>query len=736
MIKTLFVWLDANVWIYWSLGFAIAAVYGLWLGRAARRERQGAPYPYAHWWFAGLSLALILAWRWPVLFQATPFNPDEAQLLAAALTYVHDPLPFRSVDLTTSGPLNGLALIPTHLLGLPQDYFNARAVAMLLQWGTLLALFAALRRHTTVAGAACVLLPGTFFFATAADTDLVHYTSEHVSVFLVAIALLLLERARPADSAATARPGAGWIAGGIVLGLLPWAKLQSIPIGAAVALWGAALAWRDSRRRPADRLRWIGALAAATLAPSLLLLPVLAATGQFEQFRLGYLAANFHYVGLGDSWATVAIRLAGVFHYTWQVPALLGLAAVVLGAHVVLARKHRHPPRPLYWAAAGATVASVYAVFAPRHAFFHYLLLPLVPLILWVAVAALELRSMLTGAPMRRLCIGGFVAVSTLLPLGLLVRHGPPKNYGQFATDWRQPRGHLARHIRALARPGDRLALWGWNTHLYVETGLPQGTREAHSEHQLRASPLRDSFFRRTYLADLSANLPVFFVDAVGPTAFGYTKREVDGHETFPALREFIAAHYDLEKDFGYARLYVRADVSADRHSALPLVVPLTLEGFTKAEATGTVCRLGDAPPPPPPKLFYADQRLFGDLLPHPALDLFAHAPSRLVHPLPDGSLRLRGAAAFVPKADADPSNQTDGAVFSVRWISADGTSSPAWERQLAPASVAADRQPAPFDLVVPATATQVEFAIDSGATANCDWTYWHDLRLDVRYQP
>lgn len=736
MLKTLFVWLDANPWFYWTPGLATAAAYGLWLGRASRSERNGTPHPRAHWWFAGLLLALILAWRWPVLFQATPFNPDEAQLLAAALTFVHDPVPFRSVDLTTSGPLNGLVLIPTHLLGLPQDYFNARVVAVLLQWGTLLALFASLWRHTTVARAACVLLPGTFFFATAADTDLIHYTSEHVSVFLVAIALLLLDRARPASSAATARPGAGWITGGIVLGLLPWAKLQSIPIGIAVVLWGAALAWYDSRRRPADRLRWIGTLAAGTLVPSFLLLPVLVATGQFEQFRLGYVAANLHYVGLGDSWSTVAVRLAGVFHYTWQVPALFGLAAIVLGTHGVLALRHRHPPRPLYWGTAGATVAAVYAVFAPRHAFFHYLLFPIVPLILWIAVAALELRALLPRTRLRTLGMGGFIAASALLPLGLLVRHGPPKNYGYFVADWRQPRGHLARHIRALARPGDRLALWGWNTHLYVETGLPQGTREAHSEHQLRASSLRDSFFRRTYLADIGANLPVFFVDAVGPGAFGYTKREIDGHETFPSLREFIAAHYDLEKDFGYARLYVRADVSADRHASLPLVVPLALESFTKTDAAGPVCRLGDAPPPPPPELFYADRRLFGDLLPHPALDIFAHAPSRLVHPIPGGSLRLRGSAAFVPKAYADPANATDGAGFSVRWIAADGTSTPAWEHALDPASVPGDRQPVPFDLAVPATAAQVEFAITPGATTTCDWTYWHDLRLDVRYQP
>ena len=59
----------------------------------------------------------LLAWRWPFLLQASEYNPDESQLLAGALTLTRDPVFWRSVDGTTSGPLN-FYLHPHRLPGL------------------------------------------------------------------------------------------------------------------------------------------------------------------------------------------------------------------------------------------------------------------------------------------------------------------------------------------------------------------------------------------------------------------------------------------------------------------------------------------------------------------------------------------------------------------------------------------------------------------------------------------
>lgn len=736
MLKSLFVWLDAHPSLYWFVGFTITGAFALWLAFALRRELRRKPGRRTGLCFAIWVPVLLLAWRWPLLFQAAPFNPDESQLVAAALTYATDPIPFRSVDLTTSGPLNGLVLLPTHWLGVPQDYFNARLVGILLQWGMLLALYGALRRPGRETRTVFALLPGLTFLVSTADTDLSHYTSEHVSAFLFASACWLLCRELPDGTVPDLTPPWRWCLGGVVLGLLPWAKLQSIPIGATLALWLICLVSIDRRRSCINRLRWTLSLAAGALTPTALILALVVCFGQLGHSRTSYIEANLGYIGQGEPLGAVVAELARIARFTWQMPSFLATALGIVAAHAVWSiARWRRPPTP-YWGAALLTAAAVYAVLAPHHAMFHYLLFLVAPVALWIGGILLDLQLNLSAPAARRALCATVIVAGGLLPLALRVRDGLPANYGRLAEDWRHPYGDTARHIRSVARPGDRLAMWGWRPHLFVETGLQQGVREAHTEHLIRDTPLRDTFFRPNYLAEIRSSRPMFFVDAVGPTAFGYQKREVDGHEIFPSLRDFIAANYVLVKDFGSERLYMLRDQAAARHSRLPRVVPLALDGFTEKSATGEVMRLGDAPPPPDSAHFYDDGRVFGDLIPHHPLDIFAHAPSRIVHPVPTGTLRLRGAGAIQPAAFADATNCTDGALFSVWWRTSDGVRTLAWQRHLDPVNTPADRIPAAFDLPVPAATAAVEFKIEPGPTPNRDWTYWHDLRFDIRYQP
>ena len=93
-----------------------------------------------------------------------------------------------------------------------------------------------------------------------------------------------------------------------------------------------------------------------------------------------------------------------------------------------------------------------------------------------------------------------------------------------------------------------------------MQSGLPQATREAVSERQIRESAQRDTYYRPRYLADLERNQPAFFVDAVGPGAFGFADRQTEAHESFAELRDYVQAHYRLLLDLHRDRIYVRAD--------------------------------------------------------------------------------------------------------------------------------------------------------------------------------
>lgn len=97
-----------------------------------------------------------------------------------------------------------------------------------------------------------------------------------------------------------------------------------------------------------------------------------------------------------------------------------------------------------------------------------------------------------------------------------------------------------------------------------METGLPHATREAHSTRQRWDSPQRDNYYRPGYFQDLTARTPTFFVDAVGLKAFFFHDRDHSAHETFPDLRDYVAANYVMLEDFEHLRLFIRKDRAPD----------------------------------------------------------------------------------------------------------------------------------------------------------------------------
>ncbi len=564
MIKALFRWLDAHPGSYWLiLAVPSAMLVGMLVAgwrRGEEADRDG--HRGFDWRFALLLLAVLLAWRWPPLLGIRDLNPDESLLIAGALTAGRRAVPWQDFEGTTSGPLNVYALLPTHLLGIPQDYFNARVTALLLEWGVLLAIYGMLRSVHGTARARFALLPGIVFSAAAADGDFIQYSSEHLALFLAALGACLLWLHRP-DSPSGRGGGLRWWAGGVAIGLLPWAKLQAVPLAVAAAGWGAWLILADTASPWPCRWRRVGWLAVAVTAPSLVFLSGLLAGGLFGDFYNSYILDNLAYVGVRLPLAAAFSEFARLSMGTRHFPAFLGgTVLIVIAAGGWLAWRRRRPGR-LFAAGAWFTAAALGTVLAPGRGYNHYLLYLFPPLTLWAAAALCEVRAGVGGRFARWGLALGFAAAGALFPVAVRLALPGSPGLGQLARDWRQPYDEAGRTLRALRRPGDSLLVWGWYTHLYVECGLPQATREGHTEREIRPSPLRDSYFRPRLMADLRRHRPAFFVDGVGPGAFYYEDRARFGFETFPDLYDYVEAHYVLLSDLGYARIYLRKDRQA-----------------------------------------------------------------------------------------------------------------------------------------------------------------------------
>ncbi len=300
-LPRLTLWLDHNHPAYWTGTVLATCLFLAWV-MAGLRPVDSPVAPRERAWTAPAVLALLLAaWRWPLWFYPGGYNPDESQLLTGALTLAHDPVFWRSVDGFTGGPLDFGILLWAKLLTLPVNFLTARIGGLLLVGGALFCAYRTMRSFLPTGAARLALLPGALFFAIVTQDDFIHYSTEHLPVFLVACACWLLVRKDPD----TAGYHASWWAGGVAAGLLPWTKLQAVPFLPALLLWAAGVLWWHPGLTVARRRRLSGELLLAALLPNLVGLGLVAVTGVWPVFLRSYILQNVTYVSSGMTMAQV-----------------------------------------------------------------------------------------------------------------------------------------------------------------------------------------------------------------------------------------------------------------------------------------------------------------------------------------------------------------------------------------------------------------------------------------------
>jgi hypothetical protein len=556
MLRTTFQWLDAHPGIYWGI-VALCSLPWLWcIVDARRRAPTTTPSRRNELVFALLTLATLVAWRWPFWLNADPYNPDESQFIAGAITLTRDPVFWRSVDGTTSGPLNFYSLLPLHGLGLPLDFFGARVTGILIVWVAILGCYRLCRSWYGATAARYAVLPLTLFFAIVTQADFLHYSSEHVPLALIALSAWGLFAAHSLE-----RKGWAFLAGGFAAGMLPWAKLQTSPIALVLFVFGVVRIWSDVAIPPPARKPMALRLGLATAVPSLFILAAVGVAGQLGHLYRNYLLQNFSY--LDQNW-TMASALRQLVKFSFESGHLPGFVVGAIATIVAAALVGKAGRKKSFVAAGICTAVAVVCVLAPKRASLHYTLLAVMPLAIWQGISIGELFRWRAEKHPQRGWGPAFALGATLLILGIRLPQGVPSMFGSFADHWRHPRSAAGNIVRALAKPSDRLAVWGWMDRVYVETGLPQATRESESFEEIAPSR-QQGYFRERYVNDLKANRPAVFVDATGPGAPYFTDRGAAGYETVPALAEWVRANYKLVTDLGNARIYATPERLLER---------------------------------------------------------------------------------------------------------------------------------------------------------------------------
>lgn len=505
--------------------------------------------------FLAVGLGLLAWGRLPILLFNQELNPDESQMISHAITLAKWPVYWRSVDGTTIGPLDLYALLLPRLLGLGFDYTAARVLGLLCIGGSLLFLFLTLRRLYGTAVARLVWLPTLLFLAFTQIPDFVHYSSEHVPVLLLAGATWLLSQAFTERSTP---PGQAYLLG-LLLGMVPFGKLQGVPAAGVVALFAALAFWR--RQGDFRNVAW---LVAGGLTFPLLVVGLSAAYGVLDDLYTFYIVGNLQYgtnQSLLDNFRTVSNIWFKSMNFRWltgfSVLVLLLLLPDTLTRFRISTRYHLADSFVVV-----LLLGSYYAILRSGFPFTHYLHWMLAPLTL---LNGLLLAVAFTRSPNRKpVLVGLFLVLSPLTMLGPLFKKiADGEAYNAFRStpteNRARPESDVSQIVARVAQPGDALVVWGWQCRYYVESGLPQGTAENHTERCIFPIGLRD-VYRARFLDDFRRTRPPVFVDAVGENSLWVRDRATQGYECFPELADYVREQYTYAGLVDDCRIYVRND--------------------------------------------------------------------------------------------------------------------------------------------------------------------------------
>lgn len=546
--EALLSWLDRHPAIYlWvvtgliviATGWAIAP---LLRGRPA--TRAGHDWPWA-----AMIAVILLAGRWPTLFIEREFNQDESLLLAGAHALTYDPVFWRSVEGGTVGPLDFFALWPAGWLFGWDTYLPARITALVLLAASLILAHQCLaivldRQAARVAGLAAVC-----FESLTHATELLHYSTELLPIGLLTVTCYAAVRRWHSQG------GVLWNAlGGLLLGAIPFAKLQVVPLGLFLGVgWLVA----EFLSKAPDRRRRLFLLVGGAIVPALLFAVQLTIAGEWTNMIIPYFSYNVHYSQLGLSLGTL-IKTTLQFARMTDSLLHLWLPGTVLWILVVWGWRQPASPtaRRFRWLSVALCATALVCTLYPQRAYLHYWQLMVVPLTFLLGAATH--RFMAVAPPHRerlaRWLVGACaVGLTTILVFPRLMRTNP--YLGNLALFRQFPRSELSDRVARQARPGDVLAIWGWTSFVHVETGLRQITREACSVRSMEPSPYQE-FYRRRYLTDFVQSAPDLFLDSVGPNSTIYKDPAFSHDRNFPALAAVIRAHYVQVDEFNGARIY------------------------------------------------------------------------------------------------------------------------------------------------------------------------------------
>lgn len=510
--------------------------------------------------FVILAVGLLFLLRLPSIVFNAEVNPDESQMITQALTLRQNPVYFQSVDGTTAGPLDSYFLVLPSLLGLPFDYITAHLTAFVLVALYLWLLLLTARLWFGETAARLALLPVIFMLGLTQNGDFLHYNSELIALVLLGGSYYLY-----ATQLTQNQPAWGRIAlAGLLLGMVPFSKLQAVPLAAVVGLFLAIDLLSRRHGTVSIKLGQIGLLGICAALFPLLVVLLTWLNGVYDDFVTFYILGNFQYGGNTNQLDSL-LDLPNFFRKGDEFDWLLKLTAGVWLTGFVLALRRNAGFDRKTGQVGGFVimllVATLFAITRTGSGYIHYLYFLTGPLLFGLGYGWQQL--LIKDQLGWWVSVVALVAFLGLFGVQMLQRYQQGTVMNPYPSDrqngWKLQPSSVSKFVAKYAQPGEKLVVWGWRCDYYVQTQMPQGVAENHSIRSAFTHPLLATYQQR-YVRDFIRSFPPVFVDAVGRQNLWMTDRQTQGHELIKPLGQFVASHYKYAGLVNDARIYVRYD--------------------------------------------------------------------------------------------------------------------------------------------------------------------------------
>lgn len=542
----------SNKWILASFAFI-----ALWLLMVYWRENaKKQAFWYSDKYFLSIIAIGVFVLRLPVLAY-THMDVDESEWIVGAATFYDDPRFWLSVDGTTSGPLVIIPLSIIHLFGGSLSYVSVRLFATIFYLiPTLLLVYFAIKKLYSSLIADTIIIPLAFLFSTA--NSLVIYTGEYSIILISTICLYLY--VQWSDKLPSFKY-LFW--SGFTIGLLAFTKPQAAPMGIFI---GLVTLWKINLSQWHWRASWV--LIFGGLAPTLIVFGYVTYQDIWYDFVQSYIVNNLNYgslkgaMGNDLSLPVFIIKIKQYLNFIdeynyWLLSGqIASVLALVVGINAWLNKNYKQYFDFTFFGL--LFFVAIFCTIKPKTFFYHYQNMLLVPVAFVSAAAFSYLHSFFTNKTVFKNLLTTFLILTLIVTSILTVL----PEYTQLRLDpQRTEVSETVRAIEKYSEPNEKMAVWGWNTPLYVETGLLQGTRDGHTHSQMSPISLQKYYINR-YRSDLERNRPEILVETFSgysALAFGADGRKEFGLEHFPLIYNYVKTHYELKADIdGQTRIFVR----------------------------------------------------------------------------------------------------------------------------------------------------------------------------------